>query len=117
MALNDFFEVPEDERIRYIEENIVARMHVIEHDFARARALSLVRNYEGRDADALLILATAAQKGMFDEVADMLECNYRKSLIYVPLQRRGRGFSEMVETDLFFVNECYKLLGIPPKNN
>jgi hypothetical protein len=115
MGIEDNFQVDEKERIRFIDENIVARLSEEKRDSARQRATQIVKDYVGRDVDALSVLAYAAERGNFDEFAGRLEAHYKENLHYVhPEARRCAKVPGAVRAEVFFL-DCYKEMGIESK--
>ena len=115
MAIDSYFRLSEETRIRFIDENIIAKLPEEERAVARPRAVNIVKNYVGRDEDALDILSHAAEQGRFEEFAARLEAHYDESLRFMhPQARRAARMPGAVKAGLFF-RECYEKLGIKQK--
>jgi hypothetical protein len=108
-----FDEIDGEGRRSLIENNIMRHVvSVKEKAIAKIRSEDIVRNYTGRDLEALSILCYAAEKGKFDEYAGKLETHYEKSLQFVlPINRRGSNDPGTVRVEKFIM-KCYQELDI-----
>jgi len=88
MSIEECFELKKENRVRFIEKNIVEKLPENERELAETRAIKLADNYVGVDVNALSILSYAAVQGRFGEFAEKLEKHYRKSLSYVHPEAR-----------------------------
>jgi len=112
---SNVYEVNEEGRETFIDDGIVSLLPENDRDNARVRATNIVRNYVGRDTDALSVLAYAAERGRFDEFAELLEAHYEESLSRVhPEARKVLGVPGATRATQFFLN-CYQSLGIEPE--
>ena len=117
MALESFFEVPEDKQKIFIDKNIIGLLPEKERGDGEVRAVRIVNDYMGADRDALSILAYATEQGKFDEFAGKLETHYKDNLIKVhPEARRVKAVPGAMKAAAFFV-QCYQELGIRPQGN
>jgi hypothetical protein len=108
------YEVNEEGRTTFIDEGIISLLPESVRDSARLRAKSIVKNYVGRDGDALSVLAYAAEKKRFDEFAGRLEIHYEESLSRVhPEARNVAGVPGASRATEFFL-DCYQSMGIKP---
>lgn len=115
MSTGTCFEIAEEQRAAFIDNNIIANLHEDDKEAARERTKRIVNNYEGRDVDALSVLAYAAEQGRFDEFAGKLEEHYRDSLEYVhPNARKVARIPGAVRAEVFFT-DCYIELDIEPR--
>jgi len=115
MSLDEFFEIAEENRVAFIEENILGKLPEDIRESVKPRVLKIVNDYVGRDLDALSILAYAAERGMFEEFAKKLEENYKENLCYVhPEARRIIELGGTFRTE-HFILDCYKEMGIKPQ--
>ena len=115
MNVDSCFEIAEDKRATYIDNKIVAELPEGVKASAKALATSIVESYVGRDADALCILAYAAQRGRFDEFAQKLKKQCEENLGFVdPEIRRLADIPGARQAELFFL-QCYEELGIKPR--
>jgi hypothetical protein len=115
MSLDTCFEIEEKNRITIIDKNIVSKLPEEEKEDAKTRAIDIINNYVGRDVDAISVLMYAAEKGRFKEYAEKLEKHYQESLQFVhPEARRVGQMPGSVRAEMFFL-DCYKEMGIKPK--
>ncbi|MCU0642479.1 MAG: hypothetical protein MUF61_02785, partial [archaeon] len=112
--LDSFFEVPEKDKNRFIDENVAAHVPEEKRAEVKDRTLRIVGNYMGCDIDALSILGYAAERGKFEEYATKLEVHYTENLQFVHPQLRIRpNIPGAQRANAFFVN-CYHELGVMP---
>src|SRR3989344_4771089 len=112
MSVDSCFEIPEDERIDYIDRKIVAKLPGDVKASAKERATLIVNNYIGLDANALSVLAYAAERDRFNEFAGKLEQYYHENIDFIdPEIRLLGGLPIMRRVGIFFI-QCYKELGI-----
>jgi len=109
------FEMPEDKRADFIDNVILKHFPEEERDPLRERVKSIAIDFDGRDLDALSVIAYAAEKGRFEEFAGKLESHSEESLRYVhPEARRLTGVPGARRAEQFFLN-CYKELEVQPR--
>lgn len=115
MSLDDQFETKKTVRELFISTNIVGKLPKEKQDTAKEKVSDMIRNYAGRDVDALSVLGYAAEQNRFDEFMQKLESHHETSLRYVhPAARRILNVPGAQRAEFFFL-DCYKELGIEPK--
>ena len=112
--IDSCFEISEQDRTRFIDRRIVARLPENVREQAKERATSITNNYIGRDSNALSILAYAAERGRFEEFAGKLEKHCREYLCFVDPGVRRLAIPDVIRTKNFFI-QCYQELGIKPR--
>lgn len=66
------FEIKEEDRMRLIDNSIIKNTQSKPEEKLRQEIISIVNNYEGRDADALSILIYATERNRLAEFKDKL---------------------------------------------
>jgi len=115
MSVDSCFEVSERNRAMYIDAKIVAKLPEDIRTSAKERAAAIVNGYIGRDADALSILAYAAERGRFDEFAQKLEKHLHTNMGFIDPGVRRLAEIAVVGLSERFLLQCYKELGINPR--
>lgn len=114
MSIDNLFEVMETDREVCVQYRIGANVPKESREAVMKRASNIVIQYEGRDRDALSVLAEAAEKGRFEEFARKLEDYHKRNLQGVdPRARRLANMPEAIKVEKFF-RDCYQTLGIKP---
>lgn len=115
MSIDTYFMISEEERIAFIDKNIVEKLPEDVREGVKIRATKIVTDYIGQDVNALSVLAYAAERGRFDEFARKLEGHYQENLQYVhPEARRIGQVPGAVRAEIFFL-DCYKSMEIEPQ--
>jgi len=104
------FEISEKDREDFIAKHIVGKFSGASTERVRQIAI----NYEGRDMDALNVLAYAVEKGKFEEYAGRLEKYFREDLQFI--YHEGRRLVKVpgaMRAEKFFM-DCFEELGVKP---
>ena len=118
MSLESHFQVPKEVRQAFIDEHIIGILpeDVEGRDILKNRTLETINMYVGQDANALSLLAYAAEKGRLTEFVSRLEGIYNQSTPYLHPQIRSFAEAHNIrKVDQFFVG-CYQELGIEPQS-
>ena len=115
MNVDSCFEILEDKIPEFIDRKIAAKLPEVDRAAAKERAISIVKMYEGRDTDAISILAYAAEHGRFHEFAEKLENYHGRDFAFIdPELRRWAELPGARKAERFFL-QCYEDLGIKPR--
>lgn len=109
------YELPEEKREEFIEENIVSEFDEEKKDEIEEKVEDLVAKYQGFDVDALSILAYASERDQFDEYYERLGKLYAKDVQYIhPEQRKLRVGKSVLRVQIS-MKDMYEDLGIEPR--
>lgn len=112
MSSESHFQIAEEKRTAFIQENIVDIFRKEAQTDISDRVSKIVSDFEGRDADALSVLLNAAEQGRLDEFANQLERFHKETFQYLDPRTKSPGVHSGV--DLFFTT-CNASLGIGPR--
>ena len=116
MSLEVSFEVPEEMRIKFIDENILGKLPEETRDNTKSRVLRIIENYQGLDSAALSIMAYASERGRFDEFMERLETHYNENLQYLHPEARRLAIMPATRRAQIVFRECCEEMGVRPTN-